>query len=395
MYKMTKKLHPHTQIMHDSQNYADGTVNPPVQHASTLRAPDYLSYIGKKEWAGKHYGRYGIQTHRALEDAVATLEQAHGVVLAASGLQAVVLSLISFLQAGDKILMSDNVYPPVKLFVENYLTKLNISTVYFNPLADEAMLAELYDANVQLIYMESPGSATFECHNIEAIVAFAKQHNIISVIDNSWGAGVYLKPLTLGIDVSVISATKYICGHSDILLGTVSAKSQAQYQQIADTARFNGFYVAPDEAYLGLRGLRTMPLRLAQHQIQAETLISWLKQQPEVTCIASPTAQDWFGHDNFKRDFSGASGLFGFYLNENDDMRLKEFFDNATLFALGASWGGYESLMTPMRIMRSASPHLQQYSGQCLVRVHAGLEQANDLIKSLNDGFTALRKSKA
>ena len=388
------KLHPHTRILHDSQSYADGTVNPPVQHASTLRAPDYLSYIGKKEWAGKHYGRYGIQTHRALEDAVASLEQAHGVVLAASGLQAVVLSLISFVRAGDKVLMSDNVYPPVKLFVENYLKRLNIRTVYFNPLADEAMLAEIYDDNVKLIYMESPGSATFECHDIKAIVNFAKQNNLISVIDNSWGAGVYLKPLELGVDISVIAATKYICGHSDILLGTVSAKSQAHYQQIADTARFNGFYVAPDEAYLGLRGLRTMPLRLAQHQAQAETLMAWLKQQPEVTCIASPTAKDWFGHQNFKRDFSGASGLFGFYLNEKDDRHLAEFFDNATLFGLGASWGGYESLMTPMRIMRSASPHLQQFSGQCLARIHAGLEQVDDLIASLNDGFTALRNSK-
>ncbi len=391
---MSKKhSHSHTKILHDKVDYQDGTVNPPVQHASTLRAPDYLSYIGKKKWEGKHYGRHGLKTHRALEDAVAVLENAHGVVLTASGLQAVALSLISFLTPGDTMLMSDNVYPPVKTYAENFLARMNIKTIYFDPLADTTMLEKLTDDTVKLLYLESPGSGTFECHDIISLVAFAKKHHIISVLDNSWGAGVYLKPLNIGVDVSVISATKYISGHSDILLGTVSAKSPQHYAQIADTARFNGFYVAPDEAYLALRGIRTMPLRLKQHQQTAEQLMEWLKTQNEVTQIASPVADDWFGHEFFKRDFTGACGLFGFYLDETDDMKLAHFFDNATLYSMGASWGGYESLMVPMKINRSASPHLEKFSNHTLVRVHVGLEEVSDLIASMADGFQAMRGS--
>ena len=389
----TSHYHLQTRLLHDREHYQDGIVNPPVQHGSTLRAPDYLSYIGKKPWAGEHYGRYGLKTHRALEDAVADLEQAYGTLLASSGLQAVTLALMSFATPNTHILMSDNVYAPVKNYAEKFLQRFNITVRYFNPLIDadglQQLLTEIGD--VSILFMESPGTATFETHDIRPLAEMARQHGITSMMDNSWGAGIHCQPLTLGVDVSIISGTKYISGHSDLLLGTVSCGNQALYQQVKDTARQNGIYVAPDEAYLALRGIRTLALRIKQHAQQADALMAWLKTQEQVVRIASPTQSDWFGHESFKTYFQGACGLFGFYLRETDDKILNEFFKHATLFAIGSSWGGYESLMVPMKISRSASPHLAEFTGYSLIRIHAGLERVEDLTANLEQAFKQLR----
>ncbi len=390
------KLAIQTSLLHNG-DYVDGTVNPPVQHASTLRAPDYLSFIGKKPWQ-KTYGRYGLQTHRALEDAVSLAENAHATLLTSSGMHAVSLSLTSCLRPGDHVLLTDNVYDPVKIFARNILTRMNIAYDYYNPLLGAEALSKLILPNTRMLYMESPGSGTFECHDTLALLQCAKTTQaIICVMDNSWGTGVFHKPLQLGCDISLTAGTKYISGHSDILLGTVSVASADLYQQIFLHSKCHGYYVAPDEAYLGLRGIRTLAVRLKQHQENAQEIVAWLKQRDEVGFILHPAETQHWGAKYFQRDFTGSSGLFGFYLREADQDKLAVFFAHLQLFSLGYSWGGYESLLIPVKLDpddaklgRAASPYLPKYYGQTLLRIHVGLENVQDLIADLAGGFAAM-----
>ena len=393
--KETDKYHLDTKILHGKNDaYEDGTVNPAVQHASTLIAPDYLSFIGKKPWA-QTYGRYGLKTHRALEEAVNEIENAHdgGTILTSSGMHAVTLTITSLLGAGDHLLIVDSIYHPVRAFAEHVLTQMNIAFDYYHPLATPQELESLLKPNTKMLYMESPGSGTFEFQDTVGLATWAKSKGLYSALDNSWGVGIFHKPLDLGCDVSIIAGTKYISGHSDMFLGTVSTGNQEIYQKIWWYNKHLGYYVSPDEAYLGLRGIRTLAVRLSQHQENARTVLEWLKSRDEVGRILHPFEENHFGKQYFLSDFTGDASLFGFYLKTQNQEILQGFFDNLKLFKLGYSWGGYESLITPYFPNRVHGNDLENQQEQMLVRIYVGLENKKDLLKDLANGFKAFEKA--
>ncbi|WP_255568986.1 cystathionine beta-lyase [Roseomonas alba] len=361
-------------------------VNPSVVHASTILFPTLAAFEARKS-ARLRYGRRGTATSFALEDAVSALEGAAGTVLAPSGASAIAAALLAFAEPGRHVLVPDNVYGPCRHGCEDLLRRFGVEVTYYDPVIGGG-IAALLRPETRLIWLESPGSQTFEVQDIPAILAQTRPRGIVSVIDNTWSGGLFLKPLAMGVDISLQAATKYISGHSDLMLGTLACAATVHDRVRAHAQRL-GLCVGPDDAYLALRGLRTLAVRMRQHHETGLTLAAWLAARPEVARVMHPGLPDDPGHGLWRAQFTGASGLFGFVLNPVEKPRLAAMMDGLRLFGMGSSWGGYESLLIPTNpaALRSATRWAPE--GQTM-RLHAGLERAEDLIADLEQGFVRL-----
>lgn len=366
-----------------------GVVNPPVYRASTILYPSLADYeeADRTPFTGTRYGRRGTPTTFALEEAVARLEGGYRAVAVPSGLAAITLTLLAFLKAGDHLLMVDSVYGPTRRFCDTVLKSFEVETTYYDPLAD---VVPLIRPNTKLIFLESPGSLTFEVQDAAAITAVAKARGIVTAIDNTWSAGLFFSPFEHGIDVSIQAATKYIVGHSDVMMGVITA-NEATWLRVKRATALVGTAVSPDDCYLALRGLRTLSVRLARHQETALKVARWLQARAGVVHVRHPAFADCPGHAFWRRDFTGSNGLVSFVTEPASHEGVAALLDGMRLFGLGASWGGYESLIIPFdpQPVRTASSRWP-YEGPCF-RLHCGLEDADELIADLDDGLKRLQ----
>lgn len=362
-------------------------VNTPVERASTYLFPSYDDYLeGAKAIT---YGRLGTPTHRALEEAVTALEGGFETRLAPSGLQACNAAILAFVAAGDHVLVTDAAYDPTRKFCEKFLKRFGVETTFYDPLAGEAEIAALMRPNTKVVFAESPGSLTFEVQDLPAIAAAAHAGGAKLVVDNTWSGGYFCKPIALGADVSVQAATKYLVGHADCLLGTITSADEQTAQKIYYALLQLGSNVSADDAYLALRGMRTLSTRLERHQENAEELVKFLSKRKEIERIIHPALKTCPGHGVWKRDFTGASGLFGAVMKPVPLAAVKAFFNAFKLFGIGFSWGGYESLCLHVRPQNYRSATEWNEEGPVL-RFHAGLEDVDDLKADLERAFAAM-----
>lgn len=372
----------------------EGAVNPPVYHASTILSQSVKEYRRKrKDWLqelpGTYYGRFGTPTTESLQEAIAALEGGHRSLVYPSGLAACAGALLACVSAGDHVLMADSVYGPTRNFTKGTLKRFGVTTTFYDPLAAGG-IESLIQPNTRVIYLESPGSLTFEVQDVPAIAEVARRRGITTIIDNTWGTPLFFKPFAHGVDVSVQAATKYIVGHSDAMLGIVTCTKDAWPRLKASTYEL-GQTAAPDDVYLAQRGLRTLAVRLKQHWQAGVTLAEWIARQPEVERVLHPGLPGDPGHAIWKRDFTGACGLFGVVLREGvSDKALAAMIDGLELYGIGASWGGFESLIVPFDPRESRSATEWTHKGPCF-RIHAGLENVEDLLADLEAGFGRLR----
>jgi len=387
-----------TRIVHSGRHPEkyQGAVNPPVYHASTILSRTVDEYRRKrKDWQqdtpGTYYGRYGTPTIEALQEAIATLEGGHRSVVYPSGLAACAGALLCCLATGDHVLMSDSVYGPTRNLANGVLKRFGVSTTFFDPLAGRGIEA-LIRPETRAIYLESPGSLTFEVQDVPAIADVAHRHAITVIVDNTWGV-LHFKPFAHGVDISVQAATKYIVGHSDAMLGAVTCTKEA-WPRLRSLTYELGQTAGPDDVYLGQRGLRTLAVRLKAHERAGVALAEWVARQPEVERVLHPALPSDPGHATWKRDFTGACGLFGAVLKEGVSERaLCAMIDGLELFGIGASWGGFESLILPFDPAQIRTATKWPYKGPCF-RIHAGLEAVEDLIEDLEAGFRRLRAAR-
>ncbi len=367
-----------------------GIVNPPVYHCSTVLFPTLaeLEDSDRNPFEGVHYGRMGTPTSQAFEEAITRLEGGHKTVHAASGLNAIATALLSFTKAGDHVLITDSAYGPTRRFANDTLTPYGVEVEYFDPTIG-AGIAALLKPNTSVVFLESPGSLTFEIQDIPAISAAAKTVGAKVLIDNTWATPLLLQPLRLGADVSIHSATKYIVGHADAMLGAIVCANEDSWLKVKKTATRTGACAGPDDIFLGLRGLRTLSVRLKQHQENALALADWLEKRPEVTRILHPAHPDFPGHALWKRDFAGSSGLFSVVIKPVPKTALAAMLDHLELFGMGYSWGGFESLILPTRPAAIRTATRWDDPG-IVLRLHAGLEDAGDLIRDLDSAFKRL-----
>jgi cystathionine beta-lyase len=359
------------------------TVNPAIQRGSTIIASSAKALYDGSE---NTYGRPGLEPQGALCQALAELEGGVRAFIYPSGLAAISGVLLALLKAGDEILAVDCIYSPTRRFCDNHLARFGVTTRYVDPwLSAEDMLA-LATPATRLILLESPGSLTFEVQDVPAIAALARARGILTVIDNTFGAGLICKPLALGVDVSLQALTKYVGGHADVFMGAACAADPAIIEQLEASEVQIGWTTSPDDAYLMLRGLRTLPTRLARHGQSALIVADWLASQPQVKEVICPALPGGRGHERFKQQYTGANGLFSFVLNPAKQSAVLAFLDRLELFGLGFSWGGYESLALncdPQFSRRTLRPRF----GGPLIRLHVGLEDPQDLIEDLRAGF--------
>jgi cystathionine beta-lyase len=364
-----------------------GFVNPPVFHGSTVLYPTAEDlHAHRSEF---QYGRHGTPTTRALQDVLMALEgpQCAGVGLAPSGLAAITTTLLSVLKAGDHLLVCDNVYRPSRNFCNGMLARFGVETTYFDPLIG-AGIEKLFKPNTQAVLVEAPGSQTFEMPDIPAIAAVAHAHGALVIDDNTWATPLYHRSLEQGVDISMQAATKYIGGHSDIMFGTISANAKA-WPLLAEGIRLLGVCAGPDDVYLALRGLRTLSVRLAQHHRSGLEMARWLASRPEVADVLHPALESHPGHAIWKRDFTGASGLFSIVLKPVPPRAVDALLDTVRLFGMGYSWGGFESLVIPFDCEGYRTATRWAPGGPSL-RFHVGLESVDDLKADLERGFAAL-----
>jgi cystathionine beta-lyase len=364
-----------------------GFVNPPVYHASTVLYPSAADLVAHR--ARYQYGRRGTPTSEALEDALRELEGpgCAGVSLLPSGAAAVSTALLSVLSAGDHLLVTDSVYRPTRNFADTILTRFGVETTYYDPLIG-AGIAEVLRPNTRAVFVEAPGSQSFEMQDIPAIAEAAHARGALVLMDNTWATPLYFPAFEKGVDLSIQAGTKYIGGHSDLMLGTVSANA-ATWPKLQETVQTYGLCVGPDDIYLGLRGLRTLSVRLERHQRSAIEVARWLQRRPEVLRVLHPALADDPGHAIWARDFLGASGLFSVVLKPAPETAVYALLDSLRLFGMGYSWGGYESLVilfdcVPYRTATRWAP------GGPTLRLHIGLEDVGDLLADLEGGFAAL-----
>lgn len=374
-------MHPETRLAHlarDARRF-DGAVNLPVMRASTVlfESTQHMKDTEKTWWNKPYYGRYGLSPTFAFEEAIASLEGGYKAIAVESGLAALTCALSAFLKSGDHVLIHDAAYGSVRHYCDDVLRRFGVEVTYYHPHQD---IAALIRPHTRVLHLEAPGSLTFEMQDIPALCALAQSHGIITVLDNTWATPLYFQGCSAGVDVVVHAATKYVVGHSDAMLGVMVAKEDGVYHTLKTNAARHGHNAAPDDIFLALRGMRTLAVRLARHQDNAKHLMMWLADHPAVARILSPAHPDDAGHALWKRDFSGASGLFSCVMRM-DYPALYQVVDRLTLFGLGYSWGGFESLAMPfdMRRARTAQP----WTEGAVLRLHAGLEHPEDLIGDL------------
>jgi cysteine-S-conjugate beta-lyase len=380
-----EKLQPATRFSHIGRDFSEhGMVNPAVYHASTVLFPDAQSLHDRS--TTYTYGRKGTPTSRAVETAIAELEGGFDCRVTPSGLAAITTALLAFLKTGDHLLMTDTVYWPARQLCDGLLKNLGIETTYYDPLIGKG-IASLIRANTRVVYLESPGSQTMEVQDVPAIAEAAHKAGALAFIDNTWGAGHYFKAFDHGCDLSIQAATKYIVGHSDAMLGSVVC-SKDTFAQFNETYETMGMFAGPDDMYLALRGIRTMDVRLERHQKNATNVAEWLRGQDAVDTVLYPALTNAPGHEMWKRDFKGASGLFSVILKPAAEEAVYKMLDGLELFGMGFSWGGFESLVVPFKPHRTATNWTAE--GPCL-RLHIGLESPDDLIADLEQGFNRLQ----
>ncbi|MEX1252159.1 MAG: cystathionine beta-lyase [Hyphomonas sp.] len=378
---------PETRLIHTRAGRLDRvTVNPPLERASTVLFRDEAGLYGAKPT----YGRMGLTVHRELEAAMGELEGASHTRLAGNGLQACALAIASVVSTGDHLLFSDSTYGPTARFCERRLKAMGIEAERFDPRSG-GEIASLFRPNTKAIFLEAPGSLTFEITDTPAIAAAASQRGIRTILDNTWGAGLLHQPLALGVDICVQALTKYAVGHADAFGGAVMTRSSSLYTRIAAASEDWGITLAPDDAYLALRGLRSLHTRLKAHEAAGLEMAHWLAGRPEVADVLHPALPGSPDHVLWQRDFTGSNGLFGVILNPVPEGSLERFFGALSLFSLGFSWGGFESLIIPcdQQLERMKGSWTETRAGP-LLRVHIGLESTRDLKADLEVGFKAL-----
>jgi cystathionine beta-lyase len=361
----------------------------PVERASTILFDSVADLQSSKPELGSyHYGMQGTATHWALAEALTALEPgAAGTVLFPSGLAAITAPLLTLLSPGDELLAPDSVYGPTRRFCDTILRRFGIGIRYYDPLVGERIV-DVLGERTRAILLESPGSLTMEVQDVPGICRVAKERGIVTLLDNTWATPLLFPAIAAGIDVTILAGTKYVGGHADVMLGTATAV-EGLFERIRTFAWNVGYAVSADDAWLGSRGLRTMAIRLKQHEESALEIAKWLKQRPEVGRVLHPALPDCPGHEYWKRDFNGSSGLFSFELKDASASRRAAFVDALELFGIGYSWGGYESLVLPVDPIRTVS----QPPATTLVRLHIGLEDPADLIADLAAAFDQAGRS--
>jgi len=371
-----------------AKKWTGNVVNPPVERASTVvfETVKEMKYAtANKTNQTLFYGRRGTSTSFAFSDAMVELEGGAGCALYPSGTAAITNAILSFVKSGDHLLMVDTAYEPTRDFCDKILKKMGVKTTYYDPLIG-AGIETLIQENTAIIFLESPGSITMEVQDVPAIAKIAHQHDCIVMLDNTWGAAVNFQPFDYGVDISIQAATKYIVGHSDVMLGTATA-TEEYWPQLRESSYIMGQCTSPDDLYLALRGIRTLGIRLKQHQESAIKIANWLAERPEVETILHPAFASCPGHEFFKRDFNGSNGLFSFVLNKGNQAALTALLDGMRHFKMGYSWGGFESLIlgvSSVKSMRSVTNWQYEFP---LIRLHVGLEDVDDLIEDLAAGF--------
>jgi cystathionine beta-lyase len=381
-----KKLGTRTRLVLGGRNPDEqfGFLNTPVYRGSTVLFPDTDTYMARR---GRFtYGTSGTPTTEALQAAWNGLTGAAGTVLAPSGLAAVALALMSCMKAGDHLLMTDAVYRPTRDFCDDVLARMGVATTYYDPTIGED-IAALMRPNTTVVFTEAPGSQTFEMQDIPAIVAAAHAHGALALMDNAWATPLFFQAHQHGVDLAIDAGTKYLGGHADLLLGLVSANEKA-WPQLHKTFEAFSMCAGPEDVFLALRGLRTMELRLREAERQALHLARWLMGRPEVLRVLYPALESDPGHAIWKRDFAGAAGLFTVVLKPVRQRAVAAMIDGLALFGIGSSWGGYESLIAPFTVRRTAT---KWEPGGPTFRLSVGLEDIEDLKADLDAGFARLR----
>jgi len=380
-----------------NKTYTHGAVNTPVYRASTLTfdsVKEMKEAIANRHKGGLSYGRRGNPTTYALSDAICALEQADGCFLYPSGLAALTGALLSFLSCGDHILMADGVYEPTRGLANSILKKMGIETTFYDPMIGAGIDA-LIQNNTKVIFVESPCSVTMEIQDIPAIAKAARARNILVMMDNTWATPLHFKPFDHGVDLSIHAGTKYIAGHSDAMLGVVTSRA-AHMEQLFNMSYQMGYCLSPDDAFLALRGIRTLKIRLKQHEANALKVAKWLESRPEIDHVRHPALASCPGHEFWQRDFTGANGLFSFVLKQGHEAATTAMMEGMKYFKMGFSWGGYESLILTyygINRYRTATgwPKTELGTGLNkfgpLVRLHVGLEDPDDLIADLEMAF--------
>ena len=381
-------IRPDTRLVQAGRRreWLQGMVNVPVSRTSTVLfdnvAAMHDAYPPRDGTAS--YGRNGTPTQWSLAEALSALEPgAAGTRLFPSGAAAVAMALLSVVEPGDELLMVDSCYAPTRHFCDVVLKRFGVTTRYYDPCATPEALAETLSDRTKAIFLESPGSLTFEVQDVRGICAVARERGIVTLLDNTWATPLFFPALANGVDLSILACTKYVSGHSDVMLGSVTANAD-RWPRLAEAYSLYGQSISPDDAYLAARGLRTMGVRLKRHEQNALEVAHWLAGQPKVKRVLHPAFDSCPGHEQWKRDFSGSSGLFSFVL-EGDAAR---FVDTLTLFAIGYSWGGFESLAVPAETVRARKLG-RDWGGQ-IVRLHVGLEDPADLIDDLGRALGAV-----
>jgi cystathionine beta-lyase len=381
----TLKMNTRLTVLGRNPDETFGFVNVPPYRGSTVTYPDAQSCLaGKNRFT---YGRRGNPTSEALEALWNDLEGSAGTVICPSGASAVATAVLSAVKAGDHILVTDSAYRPTRHFCNNQLTRFGVETTYYDPLIGAGIEA-LIRPNTRVIYMESPGSQTFEVQDVPAMVAVAKKHGITTMIDNTYATALLFKPLDLGVDISINAATKYPSGHSDVLIGLVAANEKA-LPALKLTHGDLGVYLGPDDVFLTLRGLRTMSLRLREQGANALLIARELEARKGVKRVLHPSLPSCPGHEIFKRDFKGPSGLFSIILDAMSDAQVEAFLDNLSLFGMGYSWGGFESLAVPFDCTPFRTATVYNPGGRG-IRLNIGLEDPADLLADLDRGLAAM-----
>ena len=373
-----------TILTHTGRNPHDqfGFVNTPVYRGSTVLF-ETLDAI-ENQTAPYGYGRVGNPTSRSVETLISELEGAAGTVLAPSGLAAITTAMLAVLSAGDEVLVTDTVYDPTRRFCDHFLARLGITTRYYDARIGDG-IAALITEKTRLIFCESPGSLTFEIQDLPAICAVAKRHDVLVMVDNSWASPLFYRPLALGADIVVHAGTKMFVGHSDAMFGTASANA-ATWKRLYDGHRQQGIFTSPDDVFLAARGLRTLAIRMKEHQARALEMARWLEQHPLVEKVLHPALESHPDHALFKRDFTGSGSLFSIVLKQRPRAAVAALVDGLELFGMGYSWGGYESLFLPIHPHRARTVMAWE-EDVCMFRIHVGLEDIDDLKADLAAGL--------
>jgi cystathionine beta-lyase len=399
---MDKKMHEATRIVHAGRDPKEQgwMVNPPIYQSSTIVFPTLKDLIYAERGYSNNdlvepyelkYGRYGTQTNFALEKAIAEIDGGYNSFVTSSGAAAINTALVAFLKQGDHMLLVDNVYSPTRSFADKFLKKLGIETTYYDPKIGED-IKKLIKKNTKVIFLESPGSLSFEIQDVPAICKVAKKMGVVTIVDNSWASGIYFKPLEHGADVVVTALTKYINGHSDTMMGAITVQEK-HFRVMYEAFRYMAVTAAPFSSYMVQRGMRTTKIRMDHCFKSALELAQWLEARPEVEKVLYPALESDENHKLWKRDFTGAAGLFTIILDRKySNESLARMVDKLHYYAMGYSWGGYESLILPIDPSGVRSVTKWAHSNKTCLRINVGLEDIRDLKDDLEAGFKRLRK---